>query len=342
MTNQYPELRETGFFFYCSGNVFSFASVCLADGLNQLGIPVFSNIDYEENLISDFKFQSVKNLKFSDQGEPKYIIYDLSSCSIEKPIELVIPSGKIGLALSMSDVVSGCILKNDIPFFCTHYNEFLEVQGWRLPWAFGLSSKMVKSSGYDVSSIDTRKKSIVYNFRPSLSQSVRECLDLILIPHLEKYFTLETEIVGEGRWTETNLERLKRSFGCLAYGGTFSQDLLKNDFFETLEDYSRLYKNFTYLKRTVIDRWDSWRFWESLAAGCLTFHLDFEKYGFKLPVMPNNWEHYIGLNLEDIKGDIERVMDESEKLPIIAANGRKWALEHYSPIAVAERFLSIF
>lgn len=55
--------------------------------------------------------------------------------------------------------------------------------------------------------------------------------------------------------------------------------------------------------------------------------------------MPENWKHYVGIDLATIKQDVERIMDEWEKMEEIAANGRLWALEHYSPLAVARRFL---
>ena len=340
MTNQYQEIRETGILFYSSSEQYSYAALCLADGLNQLGIPVFSDsINYEENLVSDFKFRN--ELKFSNSGEPKYVVVDISSCTeLSSIVNIDLPPNKVAFALSMSDSISSSILKNDIPFFCTHENDFLELQGMRIPWAFGLSSKMIESSyNNDITNINLREKKFIYNFRPSYNQGVRECLDLILIPQLEKYFSLDTEIIGLGRWNENDFNRLKKSFGCLAYGGGFRQNINENPNLASQELISSLYKEMSFLKKTVISRWDSWRFWESLAAGCLTFHLDFEKYGFKLPVMPINWEHYIGLNLEDVKGDVERLMDEYDRLPSIAMNGRLWALENYSPIAVAKRFL---
>lgn len=342
MFNQYKEISETGILFHSSSEQYSYIALCLADGLNQLGIPVFSDsINYEENLVSTFKFRNINDLKFSSVGEPKYVVMDVSSYSNVSGgmINLSLPHNKIAVALSMADAVSASVLKNDIPFFCTHENNFLEFQGIRIPWAFGVSSKMIEEFSDNITSINLREKQFLYNYRPSLNQGVRESLDLILIPHLEKYFSLDTEIVDLGRWNQNNFNRLKKSFGCLAYGGNFHQNIYENPYFGSQGQLSSLCKEISFLKRTVIGRWDSWRFWESLTAGCLTFHLDFEKYGFKLPVMPTNWEHYIGLNLEDVKSDVERLMDEYDRLPSIAMNGRLWALENYSPIAVAKRFL---
>ena len=40
-------------------------------------------------------------------------------------------------------------------------------------------------------------------------------------------------------------------------------------------------------------QWDSWRFWEGLAAGCLVFNFDLPLYGVRLPVMPEPFVHYV-------------------------------------------------
>ena len=93
-------------------------------------------------------------------------------------------------------------------------------------------------------------------------------------------------------------------------------------------------------KTGTIQQWDSWRLWESFAAGCATFHVDFEKYGFMLPVMPENWRHYIGVDLDDIEATTDRIVANPGLLEQVAAAGREWALENYAPIPVAKRFLA--
>jgi hypothetical protein len=90
-----------------------------------------------------------------------------------------------------------------------------------------------------------------------------------------------------------------------------------------------------------IVQWDSFRFWETLTAGAVAFHLDLERYGVTLPVMPENWVHYIGIDLDNPAAAIERLHAEPGQLARIAAAGRAWALEHYSPAAAARRFLSL-
>jgi hypothetical protein len=87
--------------------------------------------------------------------------------------------------------------------------------------------------------------------------------------------------------------------------------------------------------------WDSFRFWETLAAGSVAFHVDLQKYGVALPVMPENWRHYIGVDFRNLDRDVARMKDSPSMLEDIACAGREWALAHYSPRATAERFLDL-
>ncbi|MEI6491237.1 MAG: hypothetical protein WCO94_01725 [Verrucomicrobiota bacterium] len=86
-------------------------------------------------------------------------------------------------------------------------------------------------------------------------------------------------------------------------------------------------------------QWDSFRFWETLCAGAVAFNLDLDRYGVEIPVMPENWVHYIGLDMDRVKPAIDRILDDSSCLGKIANAGRAWAMEHYSPRKMAERFL---
>ena len=89
-------------------------------------------------------------------------------------------------------------------------------------------------------------------------------------------------------------------------------------------------------------QWDSFRFWETLAAGCAAFNIDIEHYGVELPVMPKNWQHYFGVDFNRADQFIERLREEPESIERVGLNGREWALTHYSPKAMAQRFLAMF
>ena len=104
-----------------------------------------------------------------------------------------------------------------------------------------------------------------------------------------------------------------------------------------------IFEGLSYLSGTKnrIIQWDSWRFWETLALGSVALHVDLEKYGVELPVMPQNWQHYIGIDLDHINRDIERILDDRETVYSIAKKGEIWAMTNYSPTASAQRFLKL-
>jgi hypothetical protein len=57
--------------------------------------------------------------------------------------------------------------------------------------------------------------------------------------------------------------------------------------------------------------------------------------------MPQNWVHYVGVDLANPTPALDRLRDDPGQLATIAAAGQAWALEHYSPAASARRFLSL-
>jgi hypothetical protein len=86
-------------------------------------------------------------------------------------------------------------------------------------------------------------------------------------------------------------------------------------------------------------QWDSFRFWETLCAGAAAFNVDLERYGVDVPVMPRNWEHYIGVDFDHVDKVTDRLRSEPGLLERVATGGHKWALKYYSPAAMAKRFL---
>ena len=75
--------------------------------------------------------------------------------------------------------------------------------------------------------------------------------------------------------------------------------------------------------------------------------VDLEKYGCVLPIMPVNGKHYIGIDIKNVD-KLEALLSENAKMPKeasllgeIAANGREFVLENYTPRKVAERLLDM-
>ena len=60
-----------------------------------------------------------------------------------------------------------------------------------------------------------------------------------------------------------------------------------------------------------------------------------------LPVQPENGTEYLGIDLSRPRAEAERVRALTPSFGAIAEQGRRWALEHYSPRSTAKRFLEL-
>ncbi|MEG4319324.1 MULTISPECIES: hypothetical protein [unclassified Microcoleus] len=136
----------------------------------------------------------------------------------------------------------------------------------------------------------------------------------------DSYHYLQWKQTGQ-RHYPSYYQRLKESAACACFGGSVTSSYFTGE--------------------PIVEWWDSWRFWESLAAGCVTFHVDFDKYGVKLPVMPENWRHYIGIDLDNMQDTVDRIADDPGILEKISREGRHWAIDNYGPVPTALRFLEI-
>jgi hypothetical protein len=334
-------LREKGVYFFlpqlASPLYDSYLPVCLAEGLDELGISVVANVNaYRRPSGSgDWLFRQVAN-----PTDAFLFVADFSDLDSKEIDWLALQRQIVSLKhrsaiLCMSDGINRYKFNNDIPVFATHGNKFVINDDRRSPWAFGLSRSILLKTAA-CKSTTSREPVFIRDFRPSGNQGVRSVLDLIFVEHLSQFYKIDSRLDDEGRFHEGHYQRLSRSLGCLAYGGNFLEDIGNNPYFIK----NRIYAPKVLGDRPAIVRWDSWRFWESMASGCLTVALDFDKYGLQLPVMPVNGTHYIGLKLESLNEALDLLRSGGEKLGAIAAKGQKWALEHYSPRVVAERFIS--
>jgi hypothetical protein len=240
--------------------------------------------------------------------------------------------------------------------FKTHYNKNIQCPANFHPWAFGLSNRVLKELN-DRIPFSEKKKCLLVNFRHrKFMHSLRRFIEKSFIPKIQDFISIDSSIDDLTippqdpyhylRWTQTGrrhyplyYKRLRQSAACACFGGYFlAPGFTDNN--HKISYYSSKLISELGLKTNRIGQWDSWRFWESLVAGCVTFHVDFDKYGFELPVSPENWKHYIGIDLDNIEESIDRIAKNPELLEKIAVQGREWAIENYSPKAVALRFMN--
>lgn len=236
--------------------------------------------------------------------------------------------------------------------FRAHYNKrIIFMPGNVRPWAFGLTNRIIAATR-EGKEWEARENILIWNFRTE--HPVRKMVRSVLYPFLAEIFTIdnatdEFSFPPEDpdalfEWQKTGrrhypsyYEKLKRSRAVACFGGKYAHRFAYPTLFRKM--VSR-YEHILSLGSGILYQWDSFRLWEAFAAGCVAFHVDLEKEGCVLPVMPKNGIHYIGVDLTDLKSAREHIMSLLPHLGQIARGGKQWALEHYSPVAIAKRFLA--
>lgn len=328
-----------GLYFYfheTSLGPFAHCAEALARGMGQLGIACYGNL----------AAPGLWQARSIHEAGPWLYVFVLTNTQCG-PDYLALIEAFAGrkLILSMSDANNTLFTPADIPGLFTHENRLLDISGLRRPWAFGLSPQ-VEALMAEVPPPAARRQVVLRNFRPSLRQGVRNALDLALLPHLRQHFEVDESLSGDASATLRHhhhldyFERLRTSWACLAYGGEFFSNLLRHkEFSDPL--HQAIFAHYRFHEDPVILRWDSWRLWESLAAGCLTFMLDIERYGLALPVAPEAWRHYVPIDFARPADSVTRLLDEPALAARIGVAGREWVLAHYGCLAVAQRFLAL-
>lgn len=309
---------------------------CLIEGLLELGIPVRTNAERVTSREASMPLKGVDLATLRApmyQGQAAYVI-DITHTNHYLPISGL--KGTRVAYLTTADTSIFCKAPDDVLLFATHESTLARMGGRRIPIGFGLSHSTIAATR-EPPPFERRQRRALRNFRATLNQGVRGLLDLAYVPALERHITVDrTDHVGA-----VYIPALLESQICLAYGGDFFSALQTNAYLAKSQPL--VFENHRFaelLAPAVIMRWDSWRYWESLAAGCLTVQLEFSSAGFSLPVMPEPWVHYAPIDLADLKGSVEQLLDREKEWPEIAARGRAWALEHYAPAPTAARMAS--
>lgn len=341
--------------------------ICLAEGLTDLGVACYSDFaNYLPGIGKDFlmKYDDDHHIQDADIVIIHYTLYERDVHADETLIRLNrLPRKYITVFLDDSDGLrtpgfrkgaQNCdyVLKS-------HYNRLYEYPDNFRPWQFGVSNRILNA----VSPLpySERIPQILVNFRAK--HQLRDYMGELIRPVFSKYmnwnaecdtFTSDT-LEGDDLlfWEQTGArhypeyyKKLSSSMVCACYGGVFAIPI--GNYNKYTAKIAREANDIFHLYEwDRVRQWDSWRLWEAWAAACCVVHIDLEKYGCVLPVMPENGKHYIGVDIKNIdKLESLLAMDskrsgESSLLGDIAANGREFVLENYTPRKVAERLLNL-
>ena len=344
-------------------------AISLAQGFRQLGIPYDSSATYWREPDGGHLFTAHPDPDLNDYDllivTEQYQTYGDGSI----PEAFFKAKGR-KLFITTAD---GIILHRSIhhPYF-KRFDDVLAFRYKGLPypdrihaWAFGMSQHMIDFGLPNL----PKGPQICLNYRNA--HSVRKISKEILFDKLqpgqldttiEKHdwqalrdsldYEEYMEYQSAGRHNKSYRERIAGSSATSAFGGHFflrpwiwsSFNFgLVNYFVDSAAASGRannlMRKIGLQYKHTYrVYQWDSWRFWEAFAGASMAINVDFEKYRIELPVMPENFKHYLGVDLKKPKPALE-LLDSPQRMQEIGRAGREWAIEHYSPKAQAIRLL---
>jgi len=173
-----------------------------------------------------------------------------------------------------------------------------------VPWGFTVE-------GFELAEakIKSRERinNIIINFNPTHRQTVRESLMAAIETSVLKGLTFDKRQLFDSCYAE----QLSEAKFILAVGGAYHWPKSDYDYLRSRMTEREIWlEEFPLRTRTVgITRWDSFRFWEAIAFGCLPIQLDFEIYGFDLPIVPEKWLHYIPVDLANIAQSLSQLAD---------------------------------
>jgi len=355
-------------FFYCCERDYPHLSICIAEGLKQLGISFYSNRNYWRISPDREDYLFCYNSEVTpDDCDIVVVEYQWILKYLSLPENLFHKNRKyITVYLDAADGPFTAAWHPDFRnfdlIFRTHCNSKSKYPANFVPWAFGLSNRILIETS-EISKFSDRSKHLLVNFRvnheiivytegvdklPGLEKinatdfrveyPLRQIARNQLYPLIKQILPVDYTVNSFDKspsdsyhylnWQQTGqrhnqdyYQRLKATAACAAFGGYLVPAT------ENIQTY--------------VEFWDSWRFWESLAAGCVAFHVDFEKYNIVLPVMQENWRHYIGIDLDNLEDTVDRIVSNPEILEDISIAGREWALNNYGPLPTAIRFLEM-
>ena len=334
--------------------------ICLAEGFEELGIQSYGDRNiYQQGVGKDFLIKYDKNFHLEDASIVffHYTLYGFEEKQADDIIRKLINIPNRKFITVFVDSADGVITPGfkrgaqlcDIVLKC-HYNRKYKYPVNFHPWQFGLTNRIFNAVNPIL--FNERENSFLVNFRQK--HQLRDYTNRLIHPVIDKYLYWDNAIdnfTTEGLegddllfWKQTGArhypsyyKKLSTTKACACYGGVFAIPWgNKNKY--TAKIARKINDIIKVSKWDRVRQWDSWRLWEAWAAGCCVVHVDLEKYGCTLPVMPENGMHYIGLDINNLSGFERQIKENMES---VAKKGREFVLEHYTPVQTARRLLKM-
>ena len=359
--------------------IYQDAIVVLADGLRQVGVDVFGSANYWRRSTSDEDWLVPAHPHVRPEHCDVVVVSDTWCKAIDASFrvhEAPLPAGLFAPARTYRtaylDLADGYPTTSWQPAFAAFdvvlrakFNRRCAHPPRHQPWALGVSTRMLDATRH-APPWETRRPNVLINFGAShpYAHPARTRLTKPFIDAVRPFMDVDERRDDLSRppetpydrlmWEQTQhrhhpdyFRRLNETRAIAAFCGDLIPPSPIRPRYLAGGRRARLQRRCYELLSRLDPRplrliqWDSWRFWEGLAAGCLVFNLDLSHYGVELPVMPRHLEHYVAVRPETLTTVISELRGNPAQLARIAEQGRAWALEHYSPKALATRFLHL-
>ena len=331
--------------FYIPSERIFHTTACIAQGFIELGFKVRSNVAFSVQNIDSRGISTPFSLTppppFHEINEANDGLFIIDVTHGFGPHEELIKhlNKKNFFIINMADSANFQDFPEGLKVATAHYNKFAIREGNFYPMPFGLSADIIKlASSFNV--IDKRRQKIIHNFKPSLSQGVRNFLAISLEKRLDSLNLMSYEYLAGQDYAES----LARTMFICVYGGDIYRDLNRASLYgDNSFESNQTYKFKRLIEEYVVLRWDSWRFYESMIFGCLPIQLNLEGYGMKVnaPISPGD---YIAVNLYNLDHALQKINDLKENTTDFnrASNElRTWAALNFSPRALSVYSLEI-
>ena len=334
--------------------------IAIAEGLLKRGINLYGNINYwptQKNkkgfLIEKIQWKTIKNdidyifISHNFINNFFHLLPNELFQNYKRKFKIIIIDGSFGKFPKTEEKY-----KKLYPSFIfrSHYTEILHKKTQFIPWQFGWTERMYDITKKYLSNFKKKENVMSCNYR------VQHQSRSLALTHLYKNKFLNCDwdfnnysaenvnkddihlnnITG-GRHSLEYYFNLSKSRYSFAFGGHLEHKYLKDKFSSKI--FRSILDKFFYKHYEYVWQHDSWRFWESLLSGCLTFHINLEVYGAQFPILPKSGMHYAGISFkENLDKQIKNFITNAEE---ISLNGREWVLKEYSPLKITERILNI-
>ncbi len=367
-TNPYNFLNE---------DTYQHCSVALAEGLVELGIEFYGNDNYwyineEERFLiqkakdsfketisiytPDYFYHNKKIFEHFNKDDSKFniLIYE----SLSSAYRLL--GKKHNQLFKMWN--DPFFKKFDIVLKC-HYTDKIKYPSNFYPWSFGVTNRLINTINYE--DITNKKNQICSNFRHphNLRKKALSELNPLLSQKYEICDIVSSSLNDKKDFNDNNFSYWAQSYHRhdSEYFKLISNSLFSYCFGGIIElkpvnenHKQYLGKLFLLLSRTLryfnlsdascyyIYQYDNFRFWESLLAGTVSLHMNFDDWGFRFPINPIDKKHYLGIRGLDFYNSGQDLLNLSfSEIKNISEESRNWTLQNYSPKAVANRLLGM-